>query len=198
MRGMIKAVFATGLAGAVAALSGCVLDPVYGGGRPGGHPTYPDYPPAQGGYHPPGQNYPSPGHSYDRQFRCESIDNRQRYCSADTRGGVQLVRQLSKSPCVRGRTWGYDRNGVWVSNGCRAEFRSGGGGYGGQDPGYGGQVVRCESVDARYRHCNVPVRRGVELTRQLSKARCVEGRNWGWDRRGIWVNYGCRAEFRVY
>lgn len=194
MRGMMKAVSATGLVGIVAALSSCVLDPVYGGGRPGG---YPDYPSAQGGYYPPGQDYPSPGYSYGRQFRCESIDNRQRYCNADTRGGVRLLRQLSKSPCVQGRTWGYDRNGVWVSNGCRAEFQAGrGGGY---DPGYGqGQVVRCESVDARYRHCNVPVRRGVELSRQLSKARCVQGRNWGWDRNGIWVNYGCRGEFRVY
>ena len=56
MRGMMRAVSAAGLAGMVAALSGCVLDPVYGDSRPGGYPTYPDYQPAQGGYHPPGQN----------------------------------------------------------------------------------------------------------------------------------------------
>ena len=40
------------------------------------------------------------------------------------RQGVQLVRQLSSSPCVQGRSWGYGRNGIWVAQGCRAEFRS--------------------------------------------------------------------------
>ena len=46
-----------------------------------------------------------------------------------------------------GRTWGSNRNGVWVSQGCRGEFamgggygggRRGGGGYGGGGGGYGG------------------------------------------------------------
>jgi hypothetical protein len=27
---------------------------------------------------------------------------------------------------------------------------------------------------------------------------CIEDQNWGWDRRGVWVSDGCRAEFRVY
>ena len=37
-------------------------------------------------------------------------------------GGVQLIRTLSDSACVQGRTWGWDRSGVWVDRGCRAEF----------------------------------------------------------------------------
>src|SRR4030095_4007885 len=61
---------------------------------------------------------------------CASDDGKRRYCGADTRGGVQLVRQRSGSPCDRGRTWGYDRNGIWVDRGCRADFElRGGGGY---------------------------------------------------------------------
>lgn len=51
-----------------------------------------------------------------------SSDNGQRvYCSADTRGGVRLVRQLSGSPCDQ-RSWGYDSRGIWVDRGCRAQF----------------------------------------------------------------------------
>ncbi|NLX18524.1 MAG: DUF3011 domain-containing protein, partial [Desulfobulbus sp.] len=57
---------------------------------------------------------------------CESIDGQSRYCRADTRGGVQLVRQLSKSGCYEGQTWGYDRRGVWVTAGCRGVFELGG------------------------------------------------------------------------
>lgn len=55
-------------------------------------------------------------------FRCESDNGRERFCQVDTRGGVQLQRQVSSSPCVQNRTWGVERDGVWVNNGCRAEF----------------------------------------------------------------------------
>lgn len=190
MGGWKKALYALGLTGLMGLLSGCVLDPVYGGYPGGQYPTYPS-----GGYYPPDQGYPDYGNAYGGRFRCESIDNRERYCRADTRGGVQLVRQLSKTPCIRGRTWDYDRNGVWVSHGCRAEFQAGyGGGY---SPGQG-QAIRCESVDNRQRYCRVDTRGSVQLVRQLSKTRCIQGVNWGWDRNGIWVDRGCRAEFRVY
>ncbi len=153
---------------------------------------------ATGGYDPGygGPDYGAGAHV----FRCESRDNRSQHCPADTRGGVRLVRQLSDSPCIEGRSWGYDRGGVWVSHGCRAQFESGrgtGGGWGGGWGGGYGQTVRCESSDRDYRRCSVPVRTGVQLIRQLSGTRCVQGRNWGWDRSGIWVDDGCRAEFRV-
>lgn len=58
-------------------------------------------------------------------LRCESTDGRWRACSVDTRGGVTLSRQLSQAGCWQGDTWGYDRNRIWVTNGCRAEFRVG-------------------------------------------------------------------------
>lgn len=146
---------------------------------------------AGGGY------YPGPGGGYGQTLRCESNDGRTRRCSADTRGGVRLSRQLSDTRCVQGRNWGYDRDAVWVSGGCRAEFvlGSGGGGYY-PGPGYG-QRLRCESRDDRRVRCNVAVRSGVQLARKLSDSSCDQGRDWGWDRNGIWVDNGCRAEFQV-
>jgi hypothetical protein len=45
------------------------------------------------------------------------------YCSADTRGGVTLVKQRSDSACRQGYSWGYDRRGIWVDHGCRADFQ---------------------------------------------------------------------------
>ena len=58
---------------------------------------------------------------------CSSNDGRRAYCNADTRGGVRLVRQISGSRCEQGSTWGYDSRGVWVDQGCRAEFDFGSG-----------------------------------------------------------------------
>jgi hypothetical protein len=53
---------------------------------------------------------------------CASNDGRRVYCDADTRNGVQLVEQHSNVPCRQGSTWGYDRRGIWVDRGCRADF----------------------------------------------------------------------------
>ena len=53
---------------------------------------------------------------------CESDYNHTHTCNTDTRFGVELKRQISRTDCVFNRTWGYNSRGVWVSNGCRAEF----------------------------------------------------------------------------
>lgn len=59
-------------------------------------------------------------------IRCESgMFGRQKYCQAQTEGRVRLVREYSRGRCVEWRTWGFDRGGVWVDNGCKAEFRVG-------------------------------------------------------------------------
>lgn len=158
------------------------------GGRPAGGPPF-------GGGHGPG---PVGG---GQIVRCESRDYAQVYCAGDTRGGVRLVRQLSSSACVEGRTWGADRRGLWVRGGCRGEFefgRGGGpGGHWGDRPG-SERLVLCESRDNRYRHCPTRIGRNVELVRQISSSSCVYNRSWGYDRNGIWVDRGCRAEFVVH
>ena len=51
---------------------------------------------------------------------CESTNNHRNTCSVDRGSRVRLVRQLSDTSC-RGN-WGYDRDRIWVRNGCRAEF----------------------------------------------------------------------------
>jgi hypothetical protein len=69
-----------------------------------------------------------PGYGYSNSsglVRCESINSRSNFCRADTRGGVQIVRQLSRERCVRGRNWEVRRDGIVVDDGCRAEFALG-------------------------------------------------------------------------
>ncbi|HYL75706.1 MAG TPA: DUF3011 domain-containing protein [Bryobacteraceae bacterium] len=124
---------------------------------------------------------------------CSSNNGERVYCAADTRGGVQLVRQISGSPCDQGRTWGWDERGVWVDRGCRAEFvvtRP-------RDE-FRGSRITCSSNHGERVYCQVDTRgMVVQMTRQISGSPCEQGRTWGWDRRGIWVDRGCRAEFAV-
>ncbi len=56
---------------------------------------------------------------------CSSYRGGTNTCRADTRDGVRLSRQLSRAPCRENDTWGYDRRGIWVANGCAAEFSLG-------------------------------------------------------------------------
>lgn len=198
-----------------------------------------------------------------KTVRCESSSRETVQCKADTRGGVTLQRQLSRAGCWYDETWGFDSRGIWVSNGCRADFALGqtgsshsstpkpgtsGQGLTGNDAAaaaaaalvigaiaaaaiasnkndddddrydYGGcarrdsrgrciqsgvdpwqrdQVVRCESQGYKERYCRVNTRRGVELYRQRSKTRCRYRSNWGYDRKGIWVDKGCAADFVI-
>ena len=131
-----------------------------------------------------------------REIRCESDYGRRHVCSWDGWGRVALSRQLSKTACIEGRTWGRDgRNSVWVSNGCRADFiiereeR--------HEDRHRRSIVVCES-DRDDRHfCEADTTRGITLTRQLSRRDCVLNRTWGYNSRGIWVSHGCRAEFTL-
>jgi hypothetical protein len=65
-----------------------------------------------------------------RRVTCESTNNRRQYCTFDTRSGVRLARTIGDSQCVRGSSWDYDKSGVWVDRGCRAEFETQGNNYG--------------------------------------------------------------------
>jgi len=131
-------------------------------------------------------------------IRCESQGRNRHYCRTYTGNGVHLVRQLSRSDCVYQRSWGYDSGGIWVSDGCRAEFSTDGGGWGGGSGGsYGGNTVRCESSGRIRAYCRADTRGGVSLARQLSHTACVQGQTWGYDGGGIWVDGGCRGEFHL-
>jgi hypothetical protein len=58
-----------------------------------------------------------------RTVTCKSEGFRYNRCPV-YRGGrkVRLSRQLSDASCVRGSSWGVERDGIWVNNGCSAEF----------------------------------------------------------------------------
>ncbi|HEY8328997.1 MAG TPA: DUF3011 domain-containing protein [Rhodanobacter sp.] len=172
---------------------------------------------------------PTASHAQSRQgdasIRCESTNGKFNRCAMPWRD-ARLVRQESKGACIRGESWGVDRQGLWVDRGCRGQFAasSGRGDYRDERPGYddgsrygdrddgdrrGGwqpgpgwdrQIrLQCDSNKKRYQMCQVDVgRRGrVQLVRQMSDARCSEGYSWGWNRAGVWVSHGCRGQFVV-
>lgn len=128
-------------------------------------------------------------------FRCESYSGNRQHCYADTSGGIRLKRQLSYNNC-RGN-WGYDYYGVWVTNGCRAEFTTDryqhhwGNNYRDDD------FVRCESYGMRRNSCRVGNLGNAQVTliHQLSHYNC-QG-NWGHNQSEIWVARGCKADFRI-
>jgi Protein of unknown function (DUF3011) len=66
-----------------------------------------------------------PGYQGGQVISCSSDDMRRHYCEANTRGGVQLLKQRSDSACRQGSSWGYDQRGIWVDHGCRADFQVG-------------------------------------------------------------------------
>ena len=134
---------------------------------------------------------PSP---QDQTVYCASDDMGKHLCTADTRGGVQLIQQKSGAPCVFGRTWGYDDRGLWVDRGCRADFRLGAVNWGGWDQSY---TFYCASDDGGRNFCQTNTRFGVRLARQRSGADCIFGRSWGYNGRGVWVDRGCRADFEL-
>ena len=121
------------------------------------------------------------------RVRCESKDARRETCEAKWPGQTELVKQLSDTRCVQGSTWGATPGKVWVSGGCRGEF----------GPQFNGKVVRCESSDGRYKSCGKDLYGNADLIRQLSATTCTEGTSWGLRNGSIWVDKGCRGEFRV-
>ena len=53
---------------------------------------------------------------------CASKPGERQQCPADTSKGVALARSQGEAACLLGKSWGYDDKGVWVSDGCSAEF----------------------------------------------------------------------------
>ncbi len=128
---------------------------------------------------------PMPG----QNIRCESQDGRAQTCRTPWPGPSRLLRQLSKTDCVEGRTWQSQQGQVYVGGGCRGEFAAV------PMPAPAPGVVRCESVGERAQSCRTPWQGPSRLVRQLSKTDCDQGRSW-WSQPGqVSVDRGCRAEF---
>lgn len=143
-------------------------------------------------------NWPSWGSGGgQREVTCESEDERYRRCNTGFRGRARLVRQLSRSECIEGRSWGQGNGMVWVSRGCRARFEDTGW-TGGNNVTQGNATgtVTCASTDDRRRQCPWNSRWGrPRLIQQISSRPCIEGRTWGFMASSIWVDNGCRGRF---
>lgn len=63
-----------------------------------------------------------------KDVTCKSDNYRYKFCEADTRGGVKLDKVQSNAPCIYGKSWGFNSQGVWVDEGCAARFKLGEGG----------------------------------------------------------------------
>ena len=152
---------------------------------------------------------PAAAQQYGGQVTCESFNYQYKRCPVTTNGYVTLSRQIA-GRCIEGQTWGYDRNSIWVDNGCRARFAyggnynpgypGGGGGYypppnggGGWGNNYAG-TINCDSRNYQYNRCNVYTNGRVDLL-DTNGGTCRQGYSWGYDRNSIWVNNGCRARF---
>ena len=139
----------------------------------------------------------TPAASADSGFvNCDSNGYRYQYCPVNTQGRVIMMREVSTGNlCQQGRGWGYDDNGIWVDRGCRAQF-SYGRNDGGGSWGRSGQLT-CESISYRYSYCSADTQGRVSLLREVSTGNlCRQGYGWGYDGGGIWVDHGCRGEFR--
>ena len=133
----------------------------------------------------------------DTRVVCESLDGKLNRCATATAAGVQMVRRISDSGCEFGRDWGYDRTGIWVTNGCRAEFAVTSSQYAAAPLATGMNSIVCESIDGRRNHCRADTAYGALLTRQMSDSACLYNSSWGIDQNGVWVTSGCRGEFAL-
>ena len=58
-------------------------------------------------------------------------------------------------------------------------------------------TITCSSTNGRRATCGADTSRGVTLLRELGGSSCEKGYSWGYNRREIWVDRGCRAEFSL-
>lgn len=55
-------------------------------------------------------------------LNCASVDGGRQHCAGYTGAGVALGKSTGSATCLLGRNWGYDADGVWVTEGCGGEF----------------------------------------------------------------------------
>lgn len=137
----------------------------------------------------------------DQRLVCESRDGREQYCSAQIAGSVRVLRELSRAPCVEGESWRWNARGIYVRNGCRAEFAFRGHDDWGGSGGWGGSrytEIVCASRGSRENFCPAPNDGRVRLVREQGSGQCIEGQSWRADPQGIRVRNGCVGRFGYF
>ena len=134
---------------------------------------------------------------------CHSNSKEFQRCNVHRWEDVELIKQSSRTPCVRGKNWDRDGEWMWVSGGCRGEFAEVRRGYrAGYGPASRGQAfvredyaVSCASKNNQFKRCNVGPWGDAVLVQQESGTPCIRGQNWDLDGVTIWVSEGCRGSF---
>ena len=101
--------------------------PGWGGPRPRPEPPRPRPEPPRPRPQPPrpGPGYPPPPVYHTEYIRCESYRNYgvdECYINPYRVQTIRLYNQYSYEPCIQGRTYGWNRDRIWVADGCRATF----------------------------------------------------------------------------
>ena len=102
---------------------------------------------------------------------CVSTGDQRQHCPANTNAGIVVLRQSSETSCLLGRNWGYDAQGVWVSEGCGGEFAT-------------GSTSRSAAIPAEAKALAEPVEQQAEL------ATVTTGTNPKFDYTGLFNPYG--------
>ena len=55
-------------------------------------------------------------------INCTSTAGQRQHCAANTSSGILMRQSTGTAACLLGKTWGYDDAGVWVMDGCGADF----------------------------------------------------------------------------
>jgi len=79
---------------------------------------------------------------------CVSTADQRQHCPANTNAGIVMLHQTSETSCLLGRNWGYDGDGVWVSEGCGGEFATGSESHSAATPGEVKAFVESEDQKA--------------------------------------------------
>lgn len=117
----------------------------------------------------------------------------------DSRNNQGRLREFSYEAIV-GKRYRNNTNNV---SGIRYNWRGGWSGNGrdrdaSDNNGYEVQSIYCASDDGRRHTCPINTSGGaVRLVTRRSGSNCVQGRTWGFNNVGIWVDRGCRADFEV-
>jgi hypothetical protein len=118
---------------------------------------------------------------------CVSGDSGRTYCGAAHTH--YTITGTADPRCVEGKTWGLDERGIWVENGCVADF----------DPVISssvapGQVLSCTSTGDGRSYCHTIANHRYVL-KTIRSGDCVEGKTWGIDKHGLWVSNGCSGDW---
>ena len=152
------------------------------------------------------------------EIECKSDNYKRKTCSVGKDiASLRLVEKKSRSSCIEGTSYGFEKKAVWVDRGCVARFevkfmpepKPGPGNKPGSGPGndnhsdrpvYSQETVRmtCRSKDYGRSECAVSGDIiAVALAENKSKTTCTKDRTYGFRNDVLWVDRGCEGVFDI-